>query len=189
MLEHTPTVDNTSFATLFDYKFSITAGAREDTPSNWRDHNAKGLPESHWTLERDKAGHRRLGPILECFRDDDERERRGCAGQKVRPLFLGWISIAKEAFELCRYILWCMQRYRQNFKIKDFAHDPKPPKKIRGWADQLIYRITIPLTPWYLEGAHWCRMAKGLNGRRPRGERFRFALVVEIRYVTVLDMI
>ena len=32
-----------------------------------------------------------------------------------------------------RYILWCMEKYRQGFDIKDFAHEPKPKKKIRGW--------------------------------------------------------
>jgi len=31
-----------------------------------------------------------------------------------------------------RYILWCMQRYRQGFNIYDLAYGPKSPKKIRG---------------------------------------------------------
>jgi hypothetical protein len=33
---------------------------------------------------------------------------------------------------LHRYILWCIEKYRQGFKIKEFAHEPKPKKKIRG---------------------------------------------------------
>ncbi|KZP31442.1 hypothetical protein FIBSPDRAFT_925705 [Athelia psychrophila] len=32
-----------------------------------------------------------------------------------------------------RYILWCMERYRQALDISTFAHPPKPPKKYRGW--------------------------------------------------------
>ncbi|KIM89022.1 hypothetical protein PILCRDRAFT_49613, partial [Piloderma croceum F 1598] len=32
-----------------------------------------------------------------------------------------------------RYILWCMEKYRQGFKIREFAHEPKPKKKVRGW--------------------------------------------------------
>ncbi|EPQ54567.1 hypothetical protein GLOTRDRAFT_129917 [Gloeophyllum trabeum ATCC 11539] len=31
-----------------------------------------------------------------------------------------------------RYILWSMEKYRLGWAIKDFAHEPKPKKKIRG---------------------------------------------------------
>ncbi|KAH8114371.1 hypothetical protein DFH11DRAFT_210591 [Phellopilus nigrolimitatus] len=31
-----------------------------------------------------------------------------------------------------RYILWCMEKYRQGLDPADFAHEPKPKKKIRG---------------------------------------------------------
>ncbi|EKM51904.1 uncharacterized protein PHACADRAFT_165232 [Phanerochaete carnosa HHB-10118-sp] len=32
-----------------------------------------------------------------------------------------------------RYLLWCMEKFRQGWDPKDFAHEPKPKKKIRGW--------------------------------------------------------
>ncbi|KZT23470.1 hypothetical protein NEOLEDRAFT_1069437, partial [Neolentinus lepideus HHB14362 ss-1] len=31
-----------------------------------------------------------------------------------------------------RYILWSMEKYRLGWAIKDFAHEPKPRKQIRG---------------------------------------------------------
>ncbi|KAI0771259.1 IGR protein motif-domain-containing protein [Trametes elegans] len=31
-----------------------------------------------------------------------------------------------------RYILWCMEKFRQGQEPAEFAHPPKPPKKIRG---------------------------------------------------------
>ncbi|EGN98365.1 hypothetical protein SERLA73DRAFT_138756 [Serpula lacrymans var. lacrymans S7.3] len=31
-----------------------------------------------------------------------------------------------------RYIMWCMEKYRQNQPLEEFAHEPKPRKKIRG---------------------------------------------------------
>lgn len=32
-----------------------------------------------------------------------------------------------------RYILWCMEKFRQDIPIEQFAHEPRPKKKIRGW--------------------------------------------------------
>ncbi|KAF9463028.1 IGR protein motif-domain-containing protein [Collybia nuda] len=32
-----------------------------------------------------------------------------------------------------RYILWCMENYRNGQPIQSFAHEPKPKKAIRGW--------------------------------------------------------
>ncbi|GJE88300.1 IGR protein motif-domain-containing protein [Phanerochaete sordida] len=32
-----------------------------------------------------------------------------------------------------RYLMWCMEKFRQGMDPKDFAHEPKPKKKIRGW--------------------------------------------------------
>ncbi|KAN0087590.1 hypothetical protein V8E55_006211 [Tylopilus felleus] len=31
-----------------------------------------------------------------------------------------------------RYILWCMEKYRQNLPIEEFPHEARPKKKIRG---------------------------------------------------------
>ncbi|KAG1855825.1 hypothetical protein C8R48DRAFT_719412 [Suillus tomentosus] len=31
-----------------------------------------------------------------------------------------------------RYILWCMEKFRQNKPIEGFAHEERPKKKIRG---------------------------------------------------------
>ncbi|KAF9241169.1 hypothetical protein BU15DRAFT_45264 [Melanogaster broomeanus] len=31
-----------------------------------------------------------------------------------------------------RYILWCMEKYRQDVPFKLFVHEPKPKKKVRG---------------------------------------------------------
>ncbi|KAL5482530.1 hypothetical protein ACEPAI_9124 [Sanghuangporus weigelae] len=31
-----------------------------------------------------------------------------------------------------RYILWCMEKFRQGYEPKEFAHPPTPKKKIRG---------------------------------------------------------
>lgn len=31
-----------------------------------------------------------------------------------------------------RYLLWCMEKYRQGLPIPAFAHPPKPKKKVRG---------------------------------------------------------
>ncbi|KII87815.1 hypothetical protein PLICRDRAFT_54858 [Plicaturopsis crispa FD-325 SS-3] len=31
-----------------------------------------------------------------------------------------------------RYILWCMEKFRAGYAVSDFAHPPKPKKKIRG---------------------------------------------------------
>ncbi|KDQ62529.1 hypothetical protein JAAARDRAFT_203636 [Jaapia argillacea MUCL 33604] len=32
-----------------------------------------------------------------------------------------------------RYILWCMHKYRNGLMPDEFAHKPKPKKKVRGW--------------------------------------------------------
>ena len=32
-----------------------------------------------------------------------------------------------------RYILWCMEKYRQGLDPKEFAHEAPPKKKIRGY--------------------------------------------------------
>nr|GAT60118.1 predicted protein [Mycena chlorophos] len=32
-----------------------------------------------------------------------------------------------------RYILWCMEKYRQGSPVTAFAHPPPPKKTIRGW--------------------------------------------------------
>ncbi|KAF8887169.1 IGR protein motif-domain-containing protein [Infundibulicybe gibba] len=32
-----------------------------------------------------------------------------------------------------RYILWCMEKYRQGLDTQEFAHEPRPKKTIRGW--------------------------------------------------------
>lgn len=32
-----------------------------------------------------------------------------------------------------RYILWCMGKFRQGLNPAQFAHPPKPKKKIRGY--------------------------------------------------------
>ncbi|KAJ7133024.1 hypothetical protein C8R46DRAFT_970596 [Mycena filopes] len=32
-----------------------------------------------------------------------------------------------------RYVLWCMEKYRQGLPVKSFAHEPTPKKTIRGW--------------------------------------------------------
>jgi hypothetical protein len=34
---------------------------------------------------------------------------------------------------LDRYILWAMERYRQQDNPADYAHEPRPKKKIRGY--------------------------------------------------------
>jgi len=36
-----------------------------------------------------------------------------------------------------RYILWCMQKYRLGFPIREFAHEPSPKKTIRGWGPKV----------------------------------------------------
>jgi len=36
-----------------------------------------------------------------------------------------------------RYILWCMQKYRLGFPIREFAHEPPPKKTIRGWGPKV----------------------------------------------------
>jgi hypothetical protein len=33
---------------------------------------------------------------------------------------------------LPRYILWCMEKYRSGLSVKEFAHEPRPKKTIRG---------------------------------------------------------
>ena len=33
---------------------------------------------------------------------------------------------------LCRYIQWCMEKFRLGFPIEEFAHEPTPKKTIRG---------------------------------------------------------
>ncbi|KAL1736620.1 IGR protein motif-domain-containing protein [Schizophyllum commune] len=36
-----------------------------------------------------------------------------------------------------RYILWCMEKYRQGVSPSEIAHDPKPKKTIRGWGPKV----------------------------------------------------
>ncbi|KAG6906622.1 hypothetical protein DXG01_012940, partial [Tephrocybe rancida] len=31
-----------------------------------------------------------------------------------------------------RYVLWCMEKYRNGLPIESFAHEPRPKKTIRG---------------------------------------------------------
>ncbi|KAJ4481984.1 IGR protein motif-domain-containing protein [Lentinula aciculospora] len=32
-----------------------------------------------------------------------------------------------------RYTLWCMSKFRRGLAVKEFAHEPKPKKTVRGW--------------------------------------------------------
>ncbi|KAG2010040.1 vacuolar fusion protein MON1 [Coprinopsis cinerea AmutBmut pab1-1] len=36
-----------------------------------------------------------------------------------------------------RYILWCMEKYRQGVPIEEFAHEATPKKTIRGWGPKV----------------------------------------------------
>ncbi|KIM56809.1 hypothetical protein SCLCIDRAFT_131762 [Scleroderma citrinum Foug A] len=46
----------------------------------------------------------------------------------------GWeLKGANVAVKDRRYILWCMEKYRQGVPIEQFAHESKPKKKIRGY--------------------------------------------------------
>ncbi|TEB39715.1 hypothetical protein FA13DRAFT_19410 [Coprinellus micaceus] len=36
-----------------------------------------------------------------------------------------------------RYILWCMEKFRQGLNPKEFAHDPRPKKIVRGWGPKV----------------------------------------------------
>ncbi|KIY45576.1 hypothetical protein FISHEDRAFT_49096 [Fistulina hepatica ATCC 64428] len=36
-----------------------------------------------------------------------------------------------------RYVLWCMEKFRQGVPITDFAHPPTPKKTIRGWGPKV----------------------------------------------------
>ncbi|KAJ2913928.1 hypothetical protein MD484_g6482, partial [Candolleomyces efflorescens] len=36
-----------------------------------------------------------------------------------------------------RYILWCMEKYRQGLAPEEFAHSPSPKKTIRGWGPKV----------------------------------------------------
>ncbi|KZT34486.1 hypothetical protein SISSUDRAFT_1052731 [Sistotremastrum suecicum HHB10207 ss-3] len=36
-----------------------------------------------------------------------------------------------------RYILWAMEKYRTGEEPIQFAHPPKPPKKVRGWGPKV----------------------------------------------------
>ncbi|KAH0832075.1 hypothetical protein J3R83DRAFT_12983 [Lanmaoa asiatica] len=49
----------------------------------------------------------------------DRRQVQGC-------------GLANGHLMFYRYILWCMEKYRQNILVEDFAHGPRPKKKIRG---------------------------------------------------------
>ncbi|KAF8798814.1 hypothetical protein BYT27DRAFT_7202510 [Phlegmacium glaucopus] len=36
-----------------------------------------------------------------------------------------------------RYILWCMEKYRLGYLIREFAHELPPKKTIRGWGPKV----------------------------------------------------
>ncbi|KAF8967061.1 hypothetical protein BDZ97DRAFT_1804971 [Flammula alnicola] len=36
-----------------------------------------------------------------------------------------------------RYILWCMEKFRLGFPVREFAHEPPPKKTIRGWGPKV----------------------------------------------------
>ncbi|KAF5338944.1 hypothetical protein D9611_008731 [Ephemerocybe angulata] len=36
-----------------------------------------------------------------------------------------------------RYILWCMEKYRQGLSPEEFAHPPRAKKTIRGWGPKV----------------------------------------------------
>ncbi|KAF9454804.1 hypothetical protein P691DRAFT_804164 [Macrolepiota fuliginosa MF-IS2] len=40
-----------------------------------------------------------------------------------------------------RYILWCMEKYRLGLDPREFAHEPKPKKTVRGY-------VVSPGTSW-----------------------------------------
>lgn len=37
----------------------------------------------------------------------------------------------------CRYVLWCLERFRQGQHPAEVAYDVKPRKKIRGWGPRV----------------------------------------------------
>jgi len=39
-----------------------------------------------------------------------------------------------------RYILWCMEKYRQGVPVEQFAHESKRKKKIRGYMGYVSVR-------------------------------------------------
>lgn len=36
-----------------------------------------------------------------------------------------------------RYVLWCMEKYRQGMSLSEIAYDPKPKKTVRGWGPKV----------------------------------------------------
>ncbi|KAF5315324.1 hypothetical protein D9619_006994 [Psilocybe cf. subviscida] len=36
-----------------------------------------------------------------------------------------------------RYILWCMEKFRLGFPVREFAHEPPPKKTVRGWGPKV----------------------------------------------------
>ncbi|KAJ3516863.1 hypothetical protein NMY22_g14102 [Coprinellus aureogranulatus] len=36
-----------------------------------------------------------------------------------------------------RYILWCMEKFRQGLNPEEFAHEPRAKKTIRGWGPKV----------------------------------------------------
>lgn len=51
----------------------------------------------------------------------------------VRPIWETYIRV------VIRYILWCMEKFRQGYSVQDFPHEPKPPKKVRGYVLLILY--------------------------------------------------
>ena len=47
--------------------------------------------------------------------------------------FVASLPILLYSIYLVRYILWCMEKFRNGLPVEEFAHELKPKKKIRGW--------------------------------------------------------
>ncbi|KAF9534490.1 hypothetical protein CPB83DRAFT_756309 [Crepidotus variabilis] len=48
-----------------------------------------------------------------------------------------WTLFLTRILPLTRYILWCMEKYRLGFPIREFAHDAPPKKTVRGWGPKV----------------------------------------------------
>ncbi|EIW80987.1 hypothetical protein CONPUDRAFT_165224 [Coniophora puteana RWD-64-598 SS2] len=115
---------------MFDAELPISCGSRQAFPQCSRSFNSQAVPSA---VPKGLPGKISTpGEFLSAIGRSSETKLEVEEWAKFWQMTGPEMKTAGVSVKDRRYIMWCMNRYRLGEPIKDFAHEAKPKKKIRG---------------------------------------------------------